>query len=618
MEDTDEVKTDINNTVSSLIKETVEEAIYDAMHEVSSASSMDEVSSASSMDEVSSASSPITSPFAGVVKIYTTAMEYDYAMPWQMQTHIECTASGFVIEGRRILTNAHAVDHWRAVRVRKYGDPTKYSARVVAIGNDSDMAVLTVDDDMFWTDLPTLTFGDVPNMQDNVTVIGYPTGGDSLSITAGVVSRVEMHTYAQSNRMLMAVQIDAAINPGNSGGPAFHNDKVVGIAFQGIDDTDGIGYIIPTPVIRHFLEDVETRDTHRIGFGSLGCSFQMVENHHMAAALHIIPPLSGVRITTVSPVGSTASTLRRNDVLTHIDGCCIAHDGTVKWRGSERLPFAYILTRHHIGDDVSITFLRDGIENKAVIVLHDYSPVIPFSTFNKPPSFYMYGGMVFTVLTRPYIEMLTASGSISTSILSQLGRTDKLILDEQVVMMSMLLPHPTTIGYNPCEFVGRVISRVNGISVKNLAHVRSLIEGYTLPMMTVDLADTELQIVMDVESANKATEEIMAQHHMINAFSDDLSNVGSDIVLEVVGSGIVIQVAGSDILTEVADTDIVIEVACSDIMTEVADTDIVIEDEVAGSDIVLEDEVAGSDIVIEVAGSDIVIEVAGSDIVIET
>ena len=54
------------------------------------------------------------------------------------------------------------------------------------------------------------------------------------------------------------MQIDAAINPGNSGGPAFNdNGEVVGVAFQTMVNTEGIGFLIPTQVIRHFLEDVD-------------------------------------------------------------------------------------------------------------------------------------------------------------------------------------------------------------------------------------------------------------------------------------------------------------------------------------------------------------------------
>ncbi len=53
-------------------------------------------------------------------------------------------------------------------------------------------------------------------------------------------------------------QIDAAINAGNSGGPAFNDrGECVGIAFQSLkhEDAENIGYVIPTPVITHFITD---------------------------------------------------------------------------------------------------------------------------------------------------------------------------------------------------------------------------------------------------------------------------------------------------------------------------------------------------------------------------
>lgn len=56
------------------------------------------------------------------------------------------------------------------------------------------------------------------------------------------------------------LQIDAAINSGNSGGPAFNDKgKCVGIAFQSLkhEDVENIGYVIPTPVIMHFIHDYE-------------------------------------------------------------------------------------------------------------------------------------------------------------------------------------------------------------------------------------------------------------------------------------------------------------------------------------------------------------------------
>ena len=61
---------------------------------------------------------------------------------------------------------------------------------------------------------------DLPELDTNVTAVGYPMGGDNLSITRGVVSRVDLMDYTMlgaGDPPLLTIQIDAAINPGNSG-----------------------------------------------------------------------------------------------------------------------------------------------------------------------------------------------------------------------------------------------------------------------------------------------------------------------------------------------------------------------------------------------------------------
>eukprot|EP01079_Euglenida_sp_SAG-EU17-18_P003438 gene3438-652_t len=162
---------------------------------------------------------------------------------------------------RLILTCAHCVDYATFVEVRRHGAPTRFEAKVVFLGCSCDLALLTlphaakVDGDDFWETMPDIKveFSGIPFLQDQVHVVGYPTGGDQLSLTAGVVSRVEKQDYSFGGENLLAVQIDAAINSGNSGGPAFLGRTLVGIAFQSLQEADNIGYIIPTPIINHFM-----------------------------------------------------------------------------------------------------------------------------------------------------------------------------------------------------------------------------------------------------------------------------------------------------------------------------------------------------------------------------
>lgn len=176
-----------------------------------------------------------------VVKVFCIHTEPNFALPWQRKRQNSSSSSGFVCthKGKRyLLTNAHSVEYHTQVKVKRRGDDRKFLAKVLAIGIDCDVACLEVEDQSFWEPFGTaaIEFGDLPRLQDSVAVVGYPVGGDTVSITAGVVSRIEVCDYSLSSTDLLAIQIDAAINAGNSGGPVFSSEtgECIGIAFQAL------------------------------------------------------------------------------------------------------------------------------------------------------------------------------------------------------------------------------------------------------------------------------------------------------------------------------------------------------------------------------------------------
>lgn len=136
------------------------------------------------------------------------------------------------------------MEYGSLIQVKKRQSEKKFTAYVTAVSHECDLAVLAVEDNSFWDDVEPLTFGELPDLFEDVSVVGYPIGGDSVSITSGVVSRIEMQEYVQASAQLLAIQIDAAINPGNSGGPVVNSDnKVIGVAFQSLssEETENIG-----------------------------------------------------------------------------------------------------------------------------------------------------------------------------------------------------------------------------------------------------------------------------------------------------------------------------------------------------------------------------------------
>jgi len=160
-------------------------------------------------------------------------------------------------------------------------------------------------------------------------------GGDKLSITEGVISRVEIIPYAQSNRPLLGVQIDAAINSGNSGGPVLKDGKIVGVAMQGIMDSQNIGYMIPVSIIKHFLEDLKHEQYD--GFPLLGIVYHNTENKNMRQYYKILNNVGGVVVTRVSPFLSADGILQEEAVFLDLDGTPVASDSTVLFRKNERL-----------------------------------------------------------------------------------------------------------------------------------------------------------------------------------------------------------------------------------------------------------------------------------------
>jgi len=194
-----------------------------------------------------------------------------------------------MIGGGRLLTNAHCVEYHTQVKVKRRGDDTKYVATVLAKGVECDIALLLVESEDFCKGTEPLRFGRLPCLQDAVTVVGYPLGGDTISVTKGVVSRIEVTSYAHGAADLLGIQIDAAINPGNSGGPAFNdNGECIGIAFQVYRsaEAENIGYVIPTTVVSHFLNDYD-RNGKYTGFPCLGVLLQKLENPALRACLNV-------------------------------------------------------------------------------------------------------------------------------------------------------------------------------------------------------------------------------------------------------------------------------------------------------------------------------------------
>lgn len=457
-----------------------------------------------------------------VVKIFTVSSSPNYFLPWQNKSQRETMGSGFVIPGRRILTNAHVVADHTFVLVRKHGSPTKYRAEVQAVGHECDLAILVVENEEFWQNMSPLELGDIPYLQEAVAVVGYPQGGDNISVTKGVVSRVEPTQYVHGATQLLAIQIDAAINPGNSGGPAIMGDKVAGVAFQNLSGAENIGYIIPVPVIRHFIAGVEERGNY-VGFCSLGLSCQSTENVQLREHFQMHPGLTGVMVSKINPLSDVHKVLKKDDILLSFDGVPIANDGTVPFRNRERITFDHLVSMKKPNETAVLKVLRNGEEHEFNIILQPLQPLVPVHQFDKLPSYFIFAGLLFVPLTQPYLHEYgddwynTSPRRLCERALRELPRK----AGEQLVILSQVLMDDINTGYE--RLAELQVKKVNDVEVENLKHLCQLVEGCEKEDIRFDL-DDERVIVLSYSKAKVATSRILQRHRIPNAMSGDLLN----------------------------------------------------------------------------------------------
>jgi len=461
-----------------------------------------------------------------VVKIFAVRTEPNLSMPWQMKRQYSSTASGFVIAGRRILTNAHAVAFQASVRVRKHGSAEKFVAKLIGVGHQCDLALLTVEDESFWCDLEPLEFGTMPNLQEAITVIGYPTGGDSISVTKGVVSRVEETFYQHGSFRLLAIQIDAAINPGNSGGPALLGTKVVGVCFETLLNAENIGYIIPVPVIQHFLEDIQRHNGNYTGFCDIGIQIQLMESANIRASMGMTSDQTGIIINKVYPLSDAYRVLKKDDVILAIDGTPIGNDGTIPFRdGGERISFRFALLNKFEGEVVKMRILRDGkvIENVEVkVVAPNTSSLIPPNQYDILPSYYIFAGLVFQVLTQPYLHQEWTKDWQQKGPIRFVEKAifaTKEYEGQEVVILSQILAADINVTYQ--QYVPNVATHFNRVPIKNLRHLMEMVEANNEPYLRFDL-ESERVIILDANDAAKQSGHILESHNIPFAKSMDL------------------------------------------------------------------------------------------------
>ena len=450
-----------------------------------------------------------------IVKIYTTAKMPNYQVPWASSMR-SSRGSGAIIEGGYILTNAHVVANQAFLEVQRYGQRKRYIATVYAVSHQADLALLKVEEKVFFEGVTPLTFGALPEVEQKIVVYGYPMGGSTLSATIGVVSRVEHHVYAHSGEFFLAVQVDAAVNPGNSGGPALSDGKIVGVVMQVITKSQNIGYLVPVSMVKHFIDDM--KDGHYDGLADIGLGTQKLENPAMRRYYGLDDNISGKLITKVVYSSCFANRMKEGDILTGVDGHNIEDDGTVEFRKHEYTHFHYFIDAYQMGESIDLDIIRDQKPMKIKAKLTqtaDDMYLVKTTRHDVMPTYFVYGGYVFSPLTRNLILSTKANRLALSHIASQWQEADR---DEAVVLLKVLASDMSR-GNN--NFGMWPIAKVNGESFKNFKEFYAKVSSAKGQYLILEDKDG-LKVIIDREEAKKKQQGILDKYNIEFDRSEDL------------------------------------------------------------------------------------------------
>ncbi len=450
-----------------------------------------------------------------VVMIRSVGQDFDYVTPWKQKNMVQGVGSGFIIDDSRVLTNAHNVSNNKYLELQKDGVAKRYPAKAAFIGHDCDLAVLVVDDASFFDDTAALELAGLPGINSTVSTYGFPIGGRHISVTEGVVSRIQMDTYAHTGAdSHLVIQTDAAINPGNSGGPVIQDGNVVGVAFQGLMQAENIGYMIPTTVIKHFLTDIE--DGKYDGFGSLGVMlYHGLHSESYKDYLKVPDRQEGVVIIQTLMHSSVEKILKPGDVLIRIDEYNIDNDGRVDIYGL-KLDLSEVVETKQTGETAELAFYREGKLKEATATVALNRPVFEFARqYDIAPRYVCFGGLTFVPATRNYLEAWGPEWPTDAPFYLRYLFRNSIQLNKdrerkEYVVLSEIMPDE--INAYAGGFKSQVVESINGTPVWKLGDALELFEKSEEDFYEIKFMGVDRPLIIDAKAAHNRQAVILEKY----------------------------------------------------------------------------------------------------------
>jgi len=458
-------------------------------------------------------------PRDSLLRVNSNNQAFDFFRPWRKKPPFSRRGIGVLIEGGRILVTAELVANSNFIELEKAATAEKSAATVERVDYDCNLAVLKpVEPEFIKAMNPMPIDGDL-KVGSELEVLQMEPNGD-IARTAAKVTTIGVGGYPFENLGLLVFKAAVPLQQreGSFTLPAVRDGKLVGLLMR-YDARNQTAEIVSTPVIRHFLKEMEGGSYE--GFARLGLSFASLRDPQLRRHVKVAEP-GGIYVTEVVPGGSAAlAGIRKGDVILEIDGKAIDQDGNYEDPDFGRILFSHITsTARHPGETVAVRISRDGkVEDlKVALQVPDRSRVVSEAHItDRAPRFLVLGGLVFVELSRSYLQEWGADWAKAAPqrLVYYDAFQNELPEDRgKIVVLSQVMPTPDTLGYEDLQ--NHVVLKANGRTVRSLEDLAEASKEPSGGFHKIELEEDPKLIFLDAQSV-EANKDALMKHYALPA-----------------------------------------------------------------------------------------------------
>lgn len=463
------------------------------------------------------------SPERSILRVNVTNQSYNFALPWQKRQPGSKQGLGALLDGRRVLVTAELIQDASYVEFEVASSGKKLTAQVATVDYEANLAVLTPKEDPgdFFDGLVPFPLSVTPPKHgDRFEVWQFESNGTPV-ISGITFDTARLGRYFLEGSYFLQFDANGAVNyrEGSFTLPVIQDGHLAGMLLS-YDSDDQVATILPFPIIRAFLEDAA--DGSYAGFPSFGIKFSPTLDDQLRSFLKLPDGNGGVMVTGVMPETSAAMAgLKEGDVLLELGGY------KLDARGNYQDPTWGLLAMGHlvkgantVGTEIPMKISRDGQIMDLTLKLTRKEPkeflVDPY-VFDRGPRYLILGGLVFSELTRTYLEAFGGEwrDRAPFEFVYAVQNPEKFARDgrKKLVFLAGALPSQSTIGYEGVR--GAFIEKVNGKPINDITDLAAALEHPVDGLHVIEIDEVPYTLYIDAALAAEDNKQLLPQRYRI-------------------------------------------------------------------------------------------------------